>query len=175
MAEVLIATLSPIGHIGPLLNVAQGLADRGDQVTVLSRAGQRRDDPRSGSRTHPIPAAADFDDTRLDADNPGRAETSGIKRVNFDIVRLFVAPMPHQTTALAELMAQKHADAVIVDYGFFGIMPFLLGDRRPTPSAPLQHHTVDARQPRHRTTGLGLPPSSTRPGKGSQPGAERDV
>ena len=37
MAEVLIATLSPIGPLA-LLNVAQGLEDRGDQVTVLSRA-----------------------------------------------------------------------------------------------------------------------------------------
>ena len=44
--------------------------------------------------------------------------------------------MPHQTTALAELMAQKRFDAVIVDYGFFGIMPFLLGDRAARPSAP---------------------------------------
>jgi UDP-N-acetylglucosamine:LPS N-acetylglucosamine transferase len=36
MAEILIAALSPVGHIGPLLTVAQGLVDRGDRVTVLS-------------------------------------------------------------------------------------------------------------------------------------------
>ena len=39
--------------------------------------------------------------TRLDIDLPGGTETSGIKRVNFDIVRLFVQPMPHQTSVLA--------------------------------------------------------------------------
>ena len=38
MAEVMIASLSPIGHVGPLLNVAQGLVDRGDRVTVLTSA-----------------------------------------------------------------------------------------------------------------------------------------
>ena len=38
MPEILIASLSPVGHIAPLLNVAQGLVDRGDRVTVLSSA-----------------------------------------------------------------------------------------------------------------------------------------
>ena len=28
MPEILIASLSPVGHIAPLLNVAQGLVDR---------------------------------------------------------------------------------------------------------------------------------------------------
>jgi UDP:flavonoid glycosyltransferase YjiC (YdhE family) len=38
MPEILIASLSPVGHIAPLLNVARGLVDRGDRVTVLSSA-----------------------------------------------------------------------------------------------------------------------------------------
>ena len=46
MAEILVAALSPIGHIGPLLNVARGLVDRGDRVTFLSGAG-RADDIRA--------------------------------------------------------------------------------------------------------------------------------
>jgi hypothetical protein len=37
--------------------------------------------------------------------------------------------MPHQTTVLSRLMAQTKFDAIIVDAGFFGILPFLLGDR----------------------------------------------
>lgn len=38
MADILIASHSPIGHVGPLLNVAYALAGRGDRVTVLSSA-----------------------------------------------------------------------------------------------------------------------------------------
>lgn len=38
MADILIASHSPIGHVAPLLNVAHGLAGRGDRVTVLTSA-----------------------------------------------------------------------------------------------------------------------------------------
>jgi hypothetical protein len=89
-AEILIAALSPIGHVGPLLNVARGLVDRGDQVTVLTAASRAEMIRSVGAKPWPLPPGAHFDETRLDIDNPGRAATSGIKRVNFDIVRLFV-------------------------------------------------------------------------------------
>jgi hypothetical protein len=56
MSEILIAALSPVGHIGPLLNVARGLVDRGDRVTVLSGAG-RADDIRATRATPTTPAA----------------------------------------------------------------------------------------------------------------------
>jgi len=56
MSEILIAALSPVGHIGPLLNVARGLVDRGDRVTVLSGAG-RADDIRA-TRATPTTLAA---------------------------------------------------------------------------------------------------------------------
>jgi hypothetical protein len=134
MAEILIAALSPIGHVAPLLNVAQGLVDRGDRVTFLTSMRWGGLVRAVGAGPHPLPDEADFDETRLDIDLPGRADTSGIGRVNFDIVRLFVAPMPHQTAVLAELMAQTRFDAIIADAGFFGILPFLLGDRDARPA-----------------------------------------
>ncbi|PRC48871.1 glycosyl transferase, partial [Mycobacterium sp. ITM-2017-0098] len=36
MAAVLIAALSPVGHIEPLLAVAEDLVRRGDHVTVMT-------------------------------------------------------------------------------------------------------------------------------------------
>ncbi|MGX9792560.1 nucleotide disphospho-sugar-binding domain-containing protein [Mycobacterium sp. MMS18-G62] len=162
MPEILIASLSPVGHIGPLLNVAQGLVSRGDRVTVLSSAEHAARIRAVGATPHAIPAEADFDLTRLDIDLPGRADTSGIKRVNFDIVRLFVQPMPHQARVLSELMAQTKFDAIIVDAGFFGILPFLLGD--PTARPPVLAYTTTPLMISSRDTapsGMGLPPSST--------------
>jgi MGT family glycosyltransferase len=162
MPEILIASLSPVGHIAPLLNVAQGLVDRGDRVTVLGSADHAGKIRAVGATPQAIPAEADFDLTRLDIDLPGRTETSGIKRVNFDIVRLFVQPMPHQTRLLSRLMAQTPFDAIIVDAGFLGILPFLLGDRAARPpvlaysTTPLMISSRDT-----APSGMGLPPSSS--------------
>jgi len=72
MPEILIASLSPVGHIAPLLNVAQGLVDRGDRVTVLSSAVHAGKIRAVGATPQAIPAEADFDVTRLDIDLPGR-------------------------------------------------------------------------------------------------------
>jgi MGT family glycosyltransferase len=166
MPEILIASLSPLGHIGPLLNVAQGLVDRGDRVTVLTSAQHVAKIRAVGATPRAIPAEADFDLTRLDIDLPGRADTSGIKRVNFDIVRLFVQPMPHQARVLAEVMAGTRFDAVIVDAGFFGILPFLLGDRDARP--PVLAYTTTPLMITSRDTapsGMGLPPSSSMLGR----------
>lgn len=162
MAEILIAALSPIGHIGPLLNVARGLVDRGDRVTVLT-AANRADMVRAvGATPTALPREADLDLGRVEADHPARAETSGIKRLNFDIVRLFVAPMPHQAMVLTELMAQKRFDAILADNAFFGTMPFLLGDRAARPPILLYSTTPLMLSSRDTAPGgLGLPPSTT--------------
>lgn len=166
MPEILIASLSPIGHFGPLLTIARGLVDRGDRVTMLTSADHAPEIRAIGATPHAIPAEADFDMTRLDIDLPGRVDTSGIKRVNFDIVRLFVQPMPHQARVLADLMSQTRFDAVLVDAGFFGILPFLLGNRDARP--PVLAYTTTPLMLSSRDTapsGMGLPPSATRMGR----------
>ena len=83
----------------------------------------------TGSTLHPLPYGADYDDSSLDADLPGRAETSGVARVNFDVRHIFVRPLPHQAAALDELMATRRFDAIIADAFFFGVLPMLLGER----------------------------------------------
>ena len=165
MAEILVAALSPIGHISPLLNVTRGLVDRGDRVTVLTTAS-RHDMVRAvGATPATLPREGDLDLALLDADS-GREETSGIKRLNFDIVRLFVAPMPYQAKALTELLAQKRFDAVLADYGFFGVTPFLLGDRAARPPVVLYSTTPLMLSSRDTApAGLGLPPSSSAIGR----------
>lgn len=166
MAEILIAAMQPIGHVGPLLSVAEGLVNRGDRVTFLT-AGRHEERIRAiGAQPAALPPEAEFDESRIDIDFPGRTETSGIKRVNFDIIRLFLAPMPHQTAALAELTSRTKFDAIIADAGFFGVLPFLLGDPAARPpvltysTTPLWLSSRDTAPP-----GLGLPPSATTLGR----------
>ncbi len=165
MSEILIAALSPIGHIGPLLNVARGLVDRGDRVTVLSGAGRAEQIRAVGATPATLPAQGDLDLALLDADS-GREETNGIKRLNFDIVRLFIAPMPHQAKALSQLLAQKRFDAILADYGFFGVLPFTLGERSARPPVLLYSTTPLMISSRDTApAGLGLPPSASTLGR----------
>ena len=64
MAEILIAALSPIGHITPLLAIAQDLVARGDHVTVMTGAAHTDAVHATGAQSHPLPALADFDEKR---------------------------------------------------------------------------------------------------------------
>ncbi len=166
MPEILIPSLSPAGHIGPLLNVAQGLVDRGDHVTVLTAAAHADKIRAVGAIPVAIPAEADFDSTRLDLDLPGRAETSGIKRVNFDIQRIFLQPMPLLTRAVSELMAQTRFDVILTDSAYFGILPFLLGDAASRPPV-LSYSTMPLMLSSRDTApvGVGMAPSSTTLGR----------
>ncbi|AEV74640.1 glycosyltransferase, MGT family [Mycolicibacterium rhodesiae NBB3] len=166
MPEILIPSLSPAGHIGPLLNVAQGLVDRGDHVTVLTAAAHADKIRAVGAIPAAIPAEADFDSTRLDLDLPGRAETSGIKRVNFDIQRIFLQPMPLLTRAVSELIAQTRFDVILTDSAYFGILPFLLGDAAARPPV-LSYSTMPLMLSSRDTApfGLGMAPSSTTLGR----------
>jgi MGT family glycosyltransferase len=133
VAEILIAACPPIGHVAPLLNVARALVSRGDDVTFLTSARHADKVLATGANPHPLPYGADYDDTSFDSDLPGRVDTSGIARVNFDVKHIFVRPLPHQAAALDELMAAHHFDAILTDAFFLGILPMLLGERTSRP------------------------------------------
>jgi MGT family glycosyltransferase len=126
MPEILIASCPPVGHIAPLLNVARGLVARGDRVTVLTSARHADKIRAVGAEPRPLPYGADYDDASFDADLPGRAETSGIARINFDVEHVFVRPLPHQFSALQELLGANDYDAIITDAFFLGTLPLLL-------------------------------------------------
>jgi MGT family glycosyltransferase len=164
MAEILIAALSPIGHVTPLLAIAQDLVARGDRVTVMTGAAHTDAVHATGAQSHPLPALADFDDTPFDA--ACRGSMSSVKALNLAIIRLFLAPMPHQVEELAAAMARTRFDAIIVDYGFFGVIPLLLGspaDRPPVlyySPTPMMLSSRDA-----PPTGMGLPPAAGRFGR----------
>ncbi|WP_370499712.1 nucleotide disphospho-sugar-binding domain-containing protein [Mycolicibacterium sp. jd] len=160
MAAVLIAVLSPIGHVEPLFAVAEDLVSRGDQVTVMTGAAHTDSIRAIGAHPHPLPRYADFDDAPFDTGQ--RAATSGIDALSRAVIRLFLTPMPLQAAELRRALADRHYDAVIVDYLFLGILPLLLDDTVRTP--PVLHYTPTPMMLSSRDTapvGLGLPPART--------------
>jgi MGT family glycosyltransferase len=153
MAEILIAACPPVGHVAPLLNVARGLVKRGHDVTFLTSARYADKIRATGATPHALPYGADYDDSSFDDDLTGRAETSGVARVNFDVKHVFVRPLPHQAAALDELMVANRYDAILTDAFFLGILPMLLGD--PAARPPVLTYT---------TTPLLLSSRDTAPG-----------
>ncbi|UXA16465.1 glycosyltransferase [Mycobacterium sp. SMC-4] len=133
MPSILIASCPPIGHIAPLLTVARGLVARGDRVCVLTSARHADKIRAVGAEPRSLPSGADYDDSSLDSDLPGRAQTSGIARINFDVEHVFVRPLPHQHNALLGLLAADDFDAVLTDGFFLGILPLLLDESTPRP------------------------------------------
>ncbi|QNJ91626.1 glycosyltransferase family 1 protein [Mycolicibacterium fluoranthenivorans] len=166
MPEILIASCPPVGHIGPLLNVARGLVGRGDRVTVLTSARHADAIRAAGARPLPLPVGADFDDTALDAELPGRAETSGIARVNFDVKHVFVRPLPYQAAALSDALAGNTFDVILADAFFLGILPILLKHRPDRP--PLLAYVTSPLLLTSRDTapgGTGILPGTGRLGR----------
>lgn len=164
MAKILIAALSPVGHISPLLAVAQDLVARGDKVTVMTGAAHSDVVHATGAQPHPLPANADFDDSAFDTEDRGKM--TPIKALNRGIIQLFLNPMPHQAAELAAAMARTRFDAIIVDFGFFGIIPFLLGD--PAKRPPVLYYTPTPLMLSSRDTapsGMGLLPGIGRWGR----------
>jgi MGT family glycosyltransferase len=164
MAEILIVALSPTGHIAPLLSVAQDLVARGDCVTVMTGAAHVEAVRAVGARPHPLAANADLDESPFDSSERGRR--SGIKALSLGIIRLFLAPMHHQAAELSAAMTDTRFDAIIVDYGFSGIVPFLLGD--PADRPPVLYYTPTPLMLSSRDTaptGMGLAPSGGRRGR----------
>jgi MGT family glycosyltransferase len=164
MAEILIAALSPIGHITPLLAIAQDLVARGNNVTVMTGAAHTDAVHAVGAQSHPLSALADFDDLPFDA--ASRNGMSSVKALNVAIIRLFLAPMPHQAQELAAAMARTRFDAIIVDYAFFGIIPLLLG--APGERPPVLYYSPTPMMLSSRDTaptGMGLPPGAGRLGR----------
>lgn len=166
MADILIAACPPIGHVGPLLTVARGLVARGDRVGFLTSDRHAQKILAAGAHPAPLPAEADYDDSSLDDDLPGRAATSGIKRVNFDVTHVFVKPIPAQAAALAKLLSENEFDAIIVDSVFLGILPILL-DRDFRRPPVLAYTTVPLFLTSRDTApgGTGILPASGRLGR----------
>lgn len=162
MPNILIASCPPVGHIAPLLNVARGLVARGDSVTVLTSARHADKIRATGAEPRPLPLVADYDDSAFDAELPGRAETSGIARINFDVEHVFVRPLPHQFNALRELMADNDYDAILTDAFFLGTLPLLLDDTAMRP--PILSYTTTPLFLTSRDTAPGGPGITPMPG-----------
>lgn len=164
MGSYLICVFPAGGHVAPVLQVAKYLVDRGDRVRMLT--GSRFADAvtATGAEFVSLPPEADFDDTNLDVAFPERQQLRGIAALRYDILHIFIKPMPFQYRTVQQLLDSEPVDAIVGEYAFTGLTPLLAGpDRPPIVALGVLPLTLSSRDT--APYGLALPPSASVAGR----------
>ncbi|KQO97667.1 glycosyltransferase [Leifsonia sp. Leaf264] len=133
MTSVLITSTPVHGHVTPLLSVAASLVAAGDRVRFLTGVRYRDAVVATGAEFLPLPDAADYDDTDMDAAFPGRRGLRGPAGIRYDMIEIFLKPVPAQLAAVREALAAEKTDAILAESMFAGaaVLSGLPRSRRP--------------------------------------------
>ncbi|WP_432542545.1 glycosyltransferase [Kineococcus sp. SYSU DK002] len=126
MASVLLTSLPVPGHLGPVLAVAVGLAERGHRVRVLTGGGFREQVERAGVRFVELP-----DDAFVLPDQLERPIPGGPRGVGVALEQVFVRRTAPQFAAVRRALAAEPADVVVTELLFMGTYPLLASAHRP--------------------------------------------
>ncbi len=150
-------------HVAPMLVIAGYLSGRGHRVRFLTGRRFAERVRTAGAEFVPLPAECDYDDTDLDGAFPGRERLTGLARMRFDIDHVFLNATPPQRRALDVLIEQDAPDAVLIDPGYAGAGPLMLGP--PTGRPPILRAGITPLMFSSRDTapfGLKASPSTNR-------------
>ena len=160
MSSIIIAACPVHGHVTPLLTVARGFVERGDDVRFITGAAFADRVAATGAAHIALPPDADFNFDDLEATFPERAGLKGIRAVAFDLEHVFANPAKSQYEAVMAAHAAQPADVVLADRAFFGAVFLLAHPRTIRPAVvicgvlPLGIPSVDT-----APFGMGLPPA----------------
>jgi UDP:flavonoid glycosyltransferase YjiC (YdhE family) len=133
LPKIIVAAPPVPGEFTPLLQIARGLAVRGHQVTVLTGSGFRTAVEQAGLSFTPLAGTADYDVRELHS-RPGRAALPPPAQVAWDLVNIFINPMPDEHAALQELLSRDPGQYLIANTLFLGAWPARLGAPGPRPA-----------------------------------------
>ncbi|CAN5559361.1 glycosyltransferase [soil metagenome] len=131
MTSVLICSTPVHGHVTPLLAVVRTLVSAGHDVRFLTGQRYRESVEAAGATFLPLPSAADFDDRSIDESFPGRVGLTGPAAIRYDMIEIFLRPVPYQVAAVRAALAEKHTDIVMAESMFAGILGLIVEDDRP--------------------------------------------
>ena len=133
MPKIIVAAPPVPGEFAPLLQIARGLAARGHQVTVLTGSAFRSAVEQAGLSFAPLAGTADYDVRELHS-QPGRAALPPPAQVAWDLVNIFINPMPDEHAALRELVSRDPGQYLIANTLFLGAWQARLGAPGPRPA-----------------------------------------
>lgn len=125
MATILLAATATPGHVNPMLAVARLLVGEGHRVLMLCGALFEKGIRQSGAEFVSFSPEVDFDYRALEQHFPERAELSGTAQMALALRRFFAAPIPVHDRRLRVLIAEEGVDLLLVENGFYGVLPLL--------------------------------------------------
>lgn len=160
MPSILIAAIPAHGHVTPLLAVARGFVERGDDVRFITGRAFADRVTASGATHIALPPEAEFGFDDLNATFPARAKLKGLKAAAFDVAHIFAKPAKLQYEAIMAAHTARPADVVLAEQNFFGAA-FLFAHQRPTRPAVVVCSVIPLAMPSADTApfGMGLPPA----------------
>jgi MGT family glycosyltransferase len=164
MTAVLITSTPVHGHVTPLLAVTRALVAAGHDVRFLTGARYREKVEAAGARFLALPEAADFDDRSIDASFPGRIGLTGPAAIRYDMLEIFLKPVPHQVAAVRKALEQEPTDVILSEPLFAGMIAFA-GDAATPPVVALGIVPLGVKSRDTAPFGLGIPPM---PGPGGR-------
>jgi len=165
MNNYLLCATPAYGHVAPMIAIGQHLVSQGHRVRMITGSRFAESVRAAGMEHISLPAEADHDDRELSTIFAEGQELTGIRRLQFDIEKNFIAVMPYQYRAIREQLQRLAVDAVLADNAYTGVLPLLMepGARPPVLVVGVLPLTVSSRDT--APFGTGLAPSSSRLGR----------
>ncbi|MET0966503.1 MAG: glycosyltransferase, partial [Nakamurella sp.] len=104
MSNYLLCATPGVGHVAPMVAIGQYLVGQGHRVSMITGSRFADKVTSAGMEHISLPTEADHDDRELSKIFAEGQELTGIRRLQFDIEKNFIAVMPYQYRAIrAEL------------------------------------------------------------------------
>ena len=165
MARFLIATIPVVGHVSPMLSIAQTLISRGHEVRWYTGALFQESVEKTGARFVPMQAGFDYSvPENVPAElSAQRLKLKGLAQLKFDLEYFFIKAAVGNAKDLIEYLEQFPADAIVAD-SFF-IAAAWVSEREGIPWAQLGISVLTLPSQDTAPFGLGLRPNASSLGR----------
>jgi MGT family glycosyltransferase len=119
-ASFLVWTTAAAGHVNPGLPIVRRLVERGHDVRWYTGSEYRSAIEATGARFEPMVSAVDPGTSPMNERHPQRTHLEGLAGMKFDLKHLFLDEAPAQIADIRRLLAERPADALLVDVGTLG-------------------------------------------------------
>ena len=159
--KFLLTAVPVLGHLNPLLAVAQMLIRRGDEVLLMSTSNFRARIEGVGARFYPFEGEADIDLSNPAAVFPEIIHIpAGPERLRFAFEHVFAGFLVEHDRSVREALKDFPADAIMADNCFLGLLPMLLGPKANRPPIIFCGTSILFwHRPDHAPFNAGLPPA----------------